>query len=554
MYFRVSRQSTGFDWEIFKQAGTSVSFNAIPATANVVLENKTAKITWDPNPLGFIPGASFVITRINNTAKTQSEIKLAKADFDKGSYTDNLVTNCNNYSYTLQVIPPVGSSFPTPAATAVAGNVMPVDIGSLNNLIASKGYFPDRTELRWTANGEIDNFIIKRALYGSNNFVQIAQVPGSSTGEYQYDDAKGSPGTYYTYQVQGIVSCNGTVIPSAETLQSIGFRSPTGNIYGRITYENGQSVEDVGVRLQSNDVAQLGKSVYLNGRADSYLKLDNTNTPFADSAFTVEGWIKPDAAAPIDQVIFSGIINIRLASMDRENFSLPAMEAAPQVRIATQTTLGCMWQAYAQTTLFLFCLNEAIIGRAAVPYSASSQNNTVYIGRSASGQWYKGYIDEMRLYNKAVDMAQVIKNGTRLFAGDEEGLTAYWRFGQTILNQFYDLSYHGENYNRNDGTMSSTAIIRSANIPTSDQLALKAFTDLSGNYLIKGIPYVGNGTTYTVVPLKGTHQFDPISVNRLISPSSSQFTVDFKDKSSFPFLVLYIIATPQYRYGGFFPY
>ena len=134
-----------------------------------------------------------------------------------------------------------------------------------------------------------------------------------------------------------------------------------------------------------------------------------------------------------------------------------------------------------------------------------------------------------RLYN-----LQIVKNQTRLFTGDETGLAAYYRFDETITDQFYDLAFHGESYNRNDGKMSSTAVSRSLNIPTAEQLALKSFTDLSGNYFIAGIPYIGNGTTYTIVPLKGTHQFDPISVNRLISPSSTQFAVDFKDKSSFP--------------------
>ncbi|MEO6930497.1 MAG: hypothetical protein ABI151_02645, partial [Chitinophagaceae bacterium] len=118
--------------------------------------------------------------------------------------------------------------------------------------------------------------------------------------------------------------------------------------------------------------------------------------------------------------------------------------------------------------------------------------------------------------------------------GNEAGLAAYWRFDETITDQFYDLSFHDDSYNHNDGNMLAANVTRSAIIPTADQLSLKSFTDKSGNYFISGIPYVGNGTTYTIVPLKGTHQFDPISVNRLISPSSTQFSVDFKDKSSFP--------------------
>src|SRR3546814_7115997 len=85
-------------------------------------------------------------------------------------------------------------------------------------------------------------------------------------------------------------------------------------------------------------------------------------------------------------------------------------------------------------------------------------------------------------------------------------------------------------YNRNDGVISSQAM-HSSSIPETAQLSLKAFTDITGNYMISGIPFNGNGTTYTIVPLLGTHQLDPISVNRLISSNSLEFTVNLVDKS-----------------------
>jgi hypothetical protein len=262
MHFRVARARTGFNWELAKQASTTVSFTSIPSTATAVLQNsKTAQLTWTPLASAWIPGSTLVLTRINNTAKTQNEIKLNKQDFDKGTYTDVQISTCNSYNYTVQVLPPVGSSFTAFAPVQLTGEILPTEIGSLIRLEVSKGYFPDRTELRWSTYGSFDNFIIKRAVYGTTNFVQVATVPGSVNSEYQTEDAKGTPGVYYSYQVIGAVKCNNTTVFSNETLTGIGFRSPTGNIYGRITYENGQAVEDVAVRLQSNSQVQLGKSV-----------------------------------------------------------------------------------------------------------------------------------------------------------------------------------------------------------------------------------------------------------------------------------------------------
>ncbi len=535
MHFRVARDHTGFGWEVSQQADATVGVSTIAFATATVTDQKEALITWDNKPSAWLPGASFIITRINNTAKTSSEIKLTKQDFDLGSYTDKLVAICNNYSYTVQVLPPAGAGFATPDPVAATGQVLPTEIGTISNLEVSKGYYPDRTELSWSATGNFDNFIIKRAVYGTNNFVQIALVPGSSVSDYQADDSKGTPGVYYTYQVVGLVKCNGVNVFSNETLSGIGFRSPTGNIYGRITYESGQAVDDAVVRLQSNDAAQLGKSIYLNGSSDSYLKLDNTTVPFSDDAFTIETWIKPGDAQPVNQVLFhrGNQYEMGFDAGGQLYFSYKNEKVSVPYDNPNNTFVHVAGIHKGDSLLIIF--NEDVIGRKLIPVSTSSPDPSVYIGSGGPNQYlYKGYLDEMRVFNLGLETSDVVKNQTRILAGNEPGLIAYWRFDETIIDQFYDLSYHDENYNRNDGTMSSTAVTRSSTIPTAGQLALKAYTDVSGNYLISGIPYIGNGTTYTIVPLKGTHQFDPISVNRLISPATPQFTVDFKDKSSFP--------------------
>src|SRR3546814_15645543 len=129
----------------------------------------------------------------------------------------------------------------------------------------------------------------------------------------------------------------------------------------------------------------------------------------------------------------------------------------------------------------------------------------------------------MRVWNIARDPAQLARDHTRLMAGNETGLVAYWRFDETIVDEFYDISNVNSMYNRNDGVISSQAM-HSSSIPEPAQLSLKAFTDITGNYMISGIPFTGHGTTYPIVPLLGTHQFDPIPVNRLISSNPLEFT------------------------------
>src|SRR5690606_7123026 len=130
-----------------------------------------------------------------------------------------------------------------------------------------------------------------------------------------------------------------------------------------------------------------------------------------------------------------------------------------------------------------------------------------------------------RVWNIALSDSQAIQDYTRLLTGGEKGLAAYWRFDETVSGQFFDLAHSGDQYHMNDGTMDPEAAVHSLTVPTAAQLGLKSFTDSSGNYMITGIPYVGvNGTTYSIAPRLGSHEFDPLSVTRLFASGSSTFT------------------------------
>ena len=117
---------------------------------------------------------------------------MTKADFDGGTYKDAQIIPCNQYSYTLQVVPPANSDFTANAAVTINGTVLPVNIGTVFGSTTSKGYFPDHTELQWSTKGGFDNFIVKRAVYGDSNYVQINTVPGSAAGTFISEDA-GAP-------------------------------------------------------------------------------------------------------------------------------------------------------------------------------------------------------------------------------------------------------------------------------------------------------------------------------------------------------------------------
>lgn len=538
-YFRIARDHGDFDWTLAVKTDLSIPVGSLDQkSVKLVLQaDNSARITWSPLNSEWVPGASFVITRINKTSNAQSTINLSKADFMTGSYTDSEIQICNQYAYAVQVVPPQSSAFTAYPLIKTINSILPSQIGTVSDLTVSKGYFPDRTELSWSSKGVFDNFIIKRAVYGSTHFVELSSVPGSSTADYQTDDTKGTPGTYYTYQVIGVVNCNKLPIYS-DTISNIGFRSPTGNVYGRITYTNGQAVKDVAIRLQTDEAGLARRSMSLTGQANSYLKIGSLNTPFADSAFTVEAWIKPADAAPKNQVLFSSSKQYELGFNGSGQLYFADSSSGGAIVTAKYSNPGLSFIHVAgihKKDSLLLMTNDSVLARIKISSSqANAGDNSVYMGANAGGNNFKGLITEVRAWNIGLNEKYIAKNYTRILAGGESGLAAYWRFNETIVDHFYDVSHHNDDYNQNDGMMDSRFVTRSPAIPTSGQLSLKSFSDTTGNYLITGIPYSGNGTTYTIVPLLGTHQFDPSSVNRLMSVTSSEFTVDFKDNSSFP--------------------
>src|SRR3546814_407819 len=133
---------------------------------------------------------------------------------------DKNISYCNEFVYAL--VMELGGDYDSPPEADVPGGILAMDIGTIKGLSASKGYFPDRTEFTWSAEGLFDKYLLKRRIYGSgDNFVQIATVPGSATtGDIQTDDTKGIPGIYYEYMVVGAVNCGNVTRYSKDTLRS----------------------------------------------------------------------------------------------------------------------------------------------------------------------------------------------------------------------------------------------------------------------------------------------------------------------------------------------
>lgn len=228
VYYRLRRTKSAVEWkwEEARRAEVWIDMNTTFAADTVILDDSDgspkAVITWEPFRGVWVSGTEFLLKKSNLTSGSAREsIKLTEDQARAGQYIDENIRYCNEFAYSVTV--GLGNDFDSPPETKIPGTVLAVEIGTVRNLEASKGYFPDRTELKWTVEGVFDNYLIKRRVYGSGAaFAQIATVQGATAGDVQTDDSKGVPGVYYEYMVVGAVNCNSmtAVVKLPHSMQS----------------------------------------------------------------------------------------------------------------------------------------------------------------------------------------------------------------------------------------------------------------------------------------------------------------------------------------------
>lgn len=68
----------------------------------------------------------------------------------------------------------------------------------------------------------------------------------------------------------------------------------------------------------------------------------------------------------------------------------------------------------------------------------TGNNNKVVMGEG-----FEGAIDEVRLWNKALNADTIASDYNRYLVGNEDGLQAYYTFDYSVDDAFYDISYKG---------------------------------------------------------------------------------------------------------------
>ncbi|MBR0309282.1 MAG: T9SS type A sorting domain-containing protein [Paludibacteraceae bacterium] len=548
LYYRITRDVTKVQWGFNFGKNISIAPDykhvAITDAKSELIEvdgYDAIKITWDYNDLDYMwsQGSEFIIERNNLTAGTTQTISgLKKNVIADKVYVDRAVTKCNTYLYKVYVAPG-NEKFKTQQKET--GRITPSKMGALASADASKGYYSDRVELEWHSIGTFDKFAIKRRIHGKTDteWATIQFVDGASVIlDYMASDLTAQAGYVYDYQIIGLANCADSTL-ATDPVYATGFRTPTGDFYGQVTFPDGQVEDSVEVRL-STTAALVGQSIHLTTEAYAEVN-DATVLSDPNASVSLQAWVMPDAATATDQHLITkaGMYDLGLKD-GHVYFQVGDTRLVDTTAIPTTgyTQFTAVYDAQAQTAAIY--VNGRLKSQKAAVAKPNASGSALNMGKD-----YAGYLEEVRLWNIALQANSVQSDYGRHLAGDEDGLVAYYNFDYSYDDNFFDVSYTMSGHNKRHGVLHGAEL--STVCPTIKQLAYRGLTDESGVYTMHAVPYYGNNTAYTLTPRKGTHTFEPKEAIRILSATSPNHTVNFKDNSAFD-----VSGTVRYT-GGTMP-
>ena len=542
-------------------ARSDVSFSI--KTDSIVAGESTIKLSWQAEPYkGTLPFTYNILRRDSQLDEWEQvgTKGITSQDDVKFTYVDNKdLSACTGYQYQIQ------ANLFNGIYTASSDTTKMVQLegqSKVTSISTTKGDYQGMVKVTWEAKQVDSNptkYELLRRVKGTQTWATIYKVTGTDT-YYTYEDNTAQPGLYYDYRVVSTSSCGSSETQLFETDE--GFCRSTGIVSGRITYGTGTAVKDARVSIVKNsETASDASQFYAISTQEAgdglYLDLDgkSLNEKFKDKDFSVQMMVRPNEVQNAGNPVFFSIgdqLSLRLGELTDDGYKV----LLAQGDTAEETGLTLPANEYTSLTLSVNSSNwtrlTAINKLDSVKVSQElhilrinfdeSAKSGVCMGGSYAlnvDNAFSGYIDEMRLFSgKALTTEEILKNYNHLLAGTEDGLFAYWPVDEGINGQTFAYDYSktsgvaNGNHARFGGVKTS---VTSEIVPESTQLSLFAYTDAQGNFVVRGVPFSGDGTNYMVVPTLGIHEFSPQYSTRYVSASSLVHSgVDFTDVSSFP--------------------
>lgn len=586
-YYRIKPKSFGI-WENKFQVTKSITVNTNyftpvnPKMKDLSTGSGGIILSWGTTSDGvWEPGFKYRITMTTDGNAVERKKLDNKTD---NTYTENNLPNCKSIVFNIDIINSAGmviNTYAYPAVVVRDPNATP----SMESLNVSKGIHSNYVSLEWKAKKKnSDNFnryVIYRkeisedkAKNEGKSPVQLAIVEHQlGITDYRYEDEKALPGTYYEYTVAGQSMCNDTISTVASgVMSSIGFMQPFGVVTGRVSFQDGTtSVQNVEILVEGTDQMK-NKSIDFNASAKTYIEIPYKENMLSETEFTFQAWIKIRDTLQVKpaqgflsaggryntMIQNNGKLGMEVFFKNGQKERIYFTEEVPLLREFKHITMSYKADPTAKKVEIKLYVDGKLIETLNPDYSkwetnglgfSTTPSNNVFLGRGVSNDWhFDGNMDELRVWRKTLTDEEVKYNYNRYLSGKEENLSVYYRFDELFGEEVYDISGNSSEYNENHGKIYGTAVRSSIEIPTPNQLSIKGVTDKNGQFLINTIPYLSDGSKYTLTPALGVHTFSPSQKTLFFNKNTSTLNdINFTDISSFK------VTGKVYYEGGTYP-
>ena len=514
-------------------------------------------VSWDFSQLG-APATSLNIHR--KVGGGAYEVIASNIDVDDNEYVDATASMCVEYFYKVEArnscngeTGPLSEESTSITIPSKFDNVFTYDKNghSQHTFEVSKGYYNQKVTLEWDINpnkvADVESFEIYRRKTGQS-YTLLSTIDNANAS--YYEDVTTEANQIYEYMIRATGHCGVNQIMS-DSLKDVGFRYSSGIVSGKITYNGGNAVEGVEVRVSSEEDIS-SNSLSFNGTNDVLYSNVFADDSLLYKPLSIESWIKPGNMKDKKTIFTIGedVFNVSLIDMH------PVVELKDDageliVNISLDTALQKdTW--YHITTNFnplLGVIELYINGERmdSVKYLntniqwVNKNTSSILIGANISSNTnYSGNIDEVRVWQKFRNANDIKRDYIRLLTGSEDSLIGYYRMDENFGDNIYDLSRNGNEFNKNDlkidGAYKDKFPDWSTQTPSFEQLHPSGVTDKNGNYTIKGIRYSGSGNIFSLSPFLGVHEFNPTDINLFIGDGEPVHNnINFIDKSAFRF-------------------
>ncbi len=562
--------------------------NTIPVIPLHLVQDQSVtssiKLDWS---FGNVPNTdndiTFKIHRIEpdgTVNRNYNEVSVPRSA-GKATFSDSKPTdNCTLYGYFAQ-LDLIGGKIHIYSDTIYA-HVL--DGSTVTGVTTSKGNAGNTVQVKWTAKqvgSDPTLFVVQRRFIGSSDWTTLHQQEGTGAS-YTFTDSNVEPGRYYEYRVQALgKDCSGSGRVVNNDMRDVGFGQATGVISGRVEYSTGTAVKDVTINL-TRDGDESDRSQFYSRRitdAGSGLKWKPDikaarELIAANKPWSLQMWVSIDnnlatdlgnnGATMVPIATLPGIGELSITELADNDSVMIDWTTKRKINEAESETILSVRQkvslnGFNHLTVShdgkggytLSTINDKkVVSETASNATAADESKLMLQDRDGKAELtfgavdegslttrdekksFIGYLDEIRLWSRALSANDISGNYNRLLSGREDGLKLYWTFDEGLEEYAFDNSYTSGTPNSNHPEVGNNT--RPSNItPSAEQFSLYGLTNDKGEYEIRGIPFAGSGSHYSVIPTLGVHNFSPTSRSAFISPSPLTINnVDFTDVSS----------------------